>query len=200
MKWLVSSYITLLLLGRSCGNYFAAVRLSSSGQSPESYLQLRACIESALYAFNIYSDPKLAKIWINRHKNAQSRRDSQNSFKPSLILNKLIQANHSLGQKVKKDYERCIDYGAHPVERSVSSNLSITREKISIKLLNTTDGILQACLLACVICGLDAIKVFNLIYPNDFNKFNVELRIQAIQDQFGRTAPEVSYKLKAKKF
>jgi hypothetical protein len=74
-----------------------------------------------------------------------------------------------------------------------------TGGKMVLDLLNTTDGILQMCLLMCVTCGLNTIKVFNLIYPDDFKKFNVEQRIQTILGQFRLIAPEVSYKLRAKK-
>jgi hypothetical protein len=195
----LSNFVTVLLLHRACGNYFASVRLSSSGQLPESYVLLRACIENALYAFNVYSDPKLAKTWLNRHKNAQSKRASQNLFKPGVILSNLIKTNQSLGQGVKKDYDFCIDLGAHPNERSVTSHLRFTGKEMSSSLFNTTEGIFKACLLMCVTCGLNTIRVFNLIYTDDFKKINVEQRIQTILGQFRRIAPEVSYKLRAKK-
>jgi hypothetical protein len=185
------NWVIKLLLGRACGNYFAAVRLSSSGQLPESYLQLRACIESALYAFNVYSNPKLTQIWLDRHKNEQSRKDCKKLFHLKVIQKNLIQTNQSLGKSIESDYEHCIDYGAHPNERSVSSNLSFTGQKVAFGLFNTTEGIFQWCLAACVMCGLDAIKVFNLIYPDDFKKFNAEQRIRSIEEQHIRIIPEI---------
>ncbi|MFH1370064.1 MAG: hypothetical protein ABII09_02080 [Planctomycetota bacterium] len=192
-----SSFVIALLLGRACGNYFATVRLSSSGQLSEAYVQLRTCIESALYAFNIHSERSSAQVWLDRHKSNKSRKVSLNLFKPGVIMSRLEQTNQSLGQETKRDYEHCIDYGAHPNERSVSSNLNISGGKISLILLNTTEGIFEFCLSACVMCGLDVVKIFNLIYPDDFKKFNADQRMQSIQLQFGRIAPGVSFALRA---
>ena len=190
-----SSGVIALLLGGACRNYLAAVRLSSSGQLTESYAQLRACIEDALYAFNIYRAPELARTWLDRHKGEKSRKDSLNSFKPGTILNELTLTNQSLGKNIKREYENCIDYGAHPNERSVTPNLTFTGSGISVALLNTTEGIFQACLLTCVRCGVEAIEVFKMIYPDDFKKFNVEQRIEAIHKQYSRISPEIRYKL-----
>jgi hypothetical protein len=194
----LGGFVKVSLLDRAFGNYFAFVRLSTSGQLTESYVLLRACIESALYAFNIHNNPELVKIWLNRHKNAQSKKDSQNLFKPGVILSNLIQTNQSLGKNIKSDYEWCIDFGAHPNERAVIQNLKVTGRKMSFSLLNTTEGVFQGCLSMCATCGVNTLKLFNLIYPDDFKKFNAEERIQAIQEQMKRIAPEISYKLRSK--
>lgn len=191
-----SSFAIAALLGRACGNYFAAVRLSSSGQLAECYAQLRACLEDALYAFNIHSDPTLAKVWFDRHQNDDSRKKSIKQFKPIDILEKLRQKNLSLGLEAAKDYDKCIDFGAHPNERSVTSNLRLSNGKISLELFNTQKGMFEACLLVCVMCGSDAIRIFNLIYPNEFKRINVGQRIQNIQVQFGRIAPGPVYNLR----
>jgi hypothetical protein len=188
----ISSSVIALLFGRACGNYFAAIRLSSSGQLAESYVQLRACIEDALYAFNIHKEPMLAQVWLDRHKDDKARKNSKKSFSLKNILDKLEQIDKKLGQETAKHYEKCIDYGAHPNERSVFPNMDIIPNgKISLKLFNTSEGVFEGCLLMCVMCGLDAIKIFNLIYPDDFKKFNADQRIQNIQSQFNQIAPGV---------
>lgn len=191
-----SSFAIASLLGRACGNFFAAVRLSSSGQLAECYAQLRACLEDALYAFNIHLDSGLAQVWFDRHQNDDSRKKSIKQFKPIDILEKLRQKNLSLGLEAAKDYDKCIDFGAHPNERSVTSNLRLSNGKISLELFNTQKGMFEACLLVCVMCGSDAIRIFNLIYPNEFKRINVGQRIQNIQVQFGRIAPGPVYNLR----
>lgn len=184
-----SSFAIASLLGRACGNFFAAVRLSSSGQLAECYAQLRACLEDALYAFNIHLDSGLAQVWFDRHQNDDSRKKSIKQFKPTDILEKLKQKSLSLGQNVAEDYNRCIDFGAHPNERSVTSNLILQGGRISIQLFNTEKGVFQACLLVCIRCGVDVIKVFDLIYQNEFKRINADHRICNIQEQFRRIAP-----------
>jgi len=190
------SFAIASLLGRVCGNYFAAVRLSTSGQLPECYAQLRVCIENALYAVNIHNDPTLAKVWFDRHLCDKSRKESVKLFRPSDILDKLKQFNQKLGNETARDYEGCIDFGAHPNEKSVTSNLSLSGGKISLDLLNTQKGMFEACLLVCVMCGLDAIRIFNLIYPKEFKGINADQRIQNIQEQFTRITPGPVYELR----
>jgi len=191
-----SGFAIALLLGRACGSYFASVRLSSSGQLAECYVQLRACLENALYAFNIHDDLTLAQVWFERHKNEATRKKSVNLFRPSCILDKLKQKNSFLGRGVGKNYDRCIDFGAHPNERSVTSNLKVSNDKINLDLLNTEKGVFHGCLLACVMCGLDVVRIFNLVYPGEFKGINAEERIRNIQEKFNRIAPGPIYDLR----
>jgi len=108
----------------------------------------------------------------------------------------LKQKSLSFGQNVEEDYNRCIDFGAHPNERSITSNLILQEGRIILQLLNTEKGVFQACLLACVRCGVDAIRVFDLIYPNEFKRINADQRIRNIQEQFSRIALGPVYDLR----
>lgn len=184
------------LLGRASGSLFAAVRLSSSGQLSECYTQLRACIESALYAFNMHINQANGQVWLDRHENEVSRKACVKAFSPKKILDALKIMSPSLGRSIGVHYERCIDFGAHPNERSVSTNLNLSNGKISLRLLNTERGMFHACLLICVACGVDVMKAFALLYPNEFTAINAQIRIGNIEQQYARIAPGPLYDLK----
>lgn len=176
---------------RAAGNFFAAVRLSSSGQLAESFAQLRVCIENALYAFNIHTEPQLAKVWFNRHKDEQSKRESRNKFKPSDILFKLKSVDTRLYKDANKWYNICIDCGAHPNVRSVILNLLLAKaeRRIGLELLNTQQPAFELCLTICCLVGICVLEIFALVYENEFKQVNADVRVDNIRQQLQRIAP-----------
>lgn len=194
----LSGLVVLSLFGRACGNFFAAVRLVASGQLTESYAQLRVCIENALYASYISSKPTLAKVWGDRHQSEQKRKKCRDSFKISSMIKNLQSQSPALAKRAKKYYNTCIDFGAHPNERSVIPNIQMAKNgPVKLHLLNTEPGFFGACLLAVVSMGLLVVEIFEKVYPNKFKKINSQQRIQTIQGQYNRIAPGVVAALKS---
>ena len=66
-----------LLLLRCHGAYLAAIRLSISGQHPETYSVLRTCLEIALYANHMRAAPSLAEVWLKRSEGLDERRAAE---------------------------------------------------------------------------------------------------------------------------
>ncbi len=194
----LSGLVVLSLFGRACGNFFAAVRLAASGQLTESYAQLRVCIENALYASYISSKPTLAKVWGDRHQSEQKRKKCRNSFKISSMIENLQSQSPALAKRAKKDYNTCIDFGAHPNERSVIPNIQMEKNgPVKLHLLNTEPGFFGACLLAVVSMGLLVVEIFEKVYPDKFKEINSQQRVQTIQGQYNRIAPGVVAALKS---
>jgi hypothetical protein len=67
-------------LHRSHSSFIASCRLSMSGQVAETFPQLRTCLEYALYALHMNKNPSLSKVWVRRHMNKESRKESRQSF------------------------------------------------------------------------------------------------------------------------
>ena len=148
----LSTIVIVSLFGRACGNFFAAVSLATSGQLTESYAQLRVCIENAFYASYIKSQPSLAKVWGDRHQSDQSKKKCIDSFRIGDMIRSLESQNLKLGQRAKKEYDTCIDFGAHPNERSVIPNLKVAEGcPLKLQLLNVDPGLFGACLLSVVL-------------------------------------------------
>ena len=194
----LSSFVVLSLFARACGNFFAAVRLAASGQLTESYAQLRVCIENALYASYIRSKPGLAQVWADRHQSEEKRKKCRDSFKISSMIENLQSQSRALAKRVKKEYDTCIDFGAHPNERSVVPNLQMAKNgSLRHYLFNTEPGVYGACLLAVVSMALSVVEIFEKVYPNEFKEINGRQRVQTIQDQYMRIAPGVVVALKS---
>ena len=58
-----SDFFPTLCLLRAHAAYFAAVRLSISGQVAEAYMVIRKCIENALYGFYLSKNPDDCQIF-----------------------------------------------------------------------------------------------------------------------------------------
>jgi hypothetical protein len=190
-----------LLLGRTCGSFLAAIRLLSGTQPSESYAQLRVCLESALYAFNIHHEPALAKVWVDRHNSDEKRKECKRKFSPQAILKLLTTENRRLAMAIARDYEGCIDFGAHPNERSVFPNLRITghqgRQEMQLALLNPSRAFLEGSMLVCARAALSAIKIYELVCPDEWRSANATEKVHTIKATLDTISPGVVHRLRS---
>lgn len=194
----VSSLVVVSLYGRTVGSFLAAVRLVTSGQLAEFYAQLRVCIESALYAFHVRTAPSLAGVWFNRHDDAEARKKCQNSFKVGEIWKLLKSQDAALEKRASEAYQRCIDFGAHPNERSVTVNLEANPEDgVTFHHLNTRPVLFDLSLLTVVHITLCVVEIFEKVFPEKFTQVNSRECRRSIQEQHDRIAPGVIAKFKA---
>lgn len=118
-------FLAAMLLLRTHSAYRGACRLSLSGQVPETFVLLRSCIENALYALHINQNPEAGEKWLKRHDDKESLKVAKNEFKYVNVIKTLDSVNPSICQTVRILYERSIDFGAHPNERSITSSMKI---------------------------------------------------------------------------
>lgn len=103
----------------ACGNALA-------GQASDMCPQIRICLEYAGYALHLYKNPNLVDVWVDRHENPKSMKLVKKEFQISSIK-ATIRGFDRHGEKVfDKLYNDAIDFGGHPNERSVTSNLIIS--------------------------------------------------------------------------
>ena len=122
-----------LFLLRAHSSYLGAVRLSTSGQVPETYMVLRGCIENSLYGLYLHKKPEEREIWLKRHDDDESKRRVRRKFKITSMLD-LLESSHASTSRVARElYEDTIDYGAHPNERTITSALRMKKEERVIR-------------------------------------------------------------------
>jgi len=193
----------VLLFVRALGNFFAAVRLAASGQLiSECYAQLCICLECFLYAFRIHQGgTAAAQVWLQRHNSDESEKQCKKNFQPKDIYDQLIASYPKLGGQVRNAYQTCIDFGAHPNERSVIPNLEFyeqdERTKIRVNLLNTREPFFKPCLVMVVNVGIYTLQIFEKLYPQEFNSLNVGIKVTNIERTLRRIKPAVLYGLKS---
>lgn len=110
----LNSYVMLL----------AAVRQALSGHIVPVFPILRTALESSCYAYLIATDNSKALIWLNRHKSQSELDKCRNTFTVNKTVNGLKEISSEMAEYVKAHYDACIDFGAHPNEKSIFNHLT----------------------------------------------------------------------------
>lgn len=165
-----------LFVSRCHSTYLGAVRLVTSGQVVETYMLLRGCIENALYAHFIQTDPTLDSelpsritTWLKREDDEEAKRACRNMYSYGRLRRNLAKYNQDLGSKMSDLYEHTLDYGAHPnfLGHITSSDMKIEDGSVDILVTGDTD-ICKVGLQTTVKVGVMSLKMFELIYGGRF--------------------------------
>jgi hypothetical protein len=170
-------FLASLLLLRTHSAYRAACRMSLSGQVPEAFVLLRSCIEYSLYALHINKNPEAGEKWINRHQDEEALKSAKNEFTYGRVIKTLETIDSSIYQTSRGLYERSIDFGAHPNERSITSSLKIIKGKDRIEfqqLYLASDGkLLSHGLKSTAQVGLCSLYILRHIFKERFDIIGV---------------------------
>lgn len=175
----LESEIAHVLFGRSCGCFLGAVRLSCSGQLAETWVLLRACIENSLYGFYISRNPKRATIWIDRHKDEASKKKCKDTFKVGSIWAELKTGSATTAKEAKQLYDKAIDWGAHPNERSVFPNIVPKQDGsgLSLRLITSDPTFIRVGVIYTIKASLLTFRIFALVFPDVFSQPNLDLKV-----------------------
>jgi len=117
--------LTPLLFIRAHAAYRAGCEHAVAGQATEAFPEMRICLENAAYALHIHKNPSLAETWLRRHDNAIALKTVRDEFTVARLRATIAKANRHLATVFGELYDRTIDFGAHPNEKAVTSNLSV---------------------------------------------------------------------------
>jgi hypothetical protein len=82
-----------------------------AGQTVESFVLLRSCLEFAAYGLHIDKVPGAGKKWFDRHNDAASRKAVNNAFRMHNVRPTVAKCDGRLGTVFDTLYERAIDFG-----------------------------------------------------------------------------------------
>lgn len=122
-----SALVALLLL-RTHSAYRAATLIAASGMPTDTYPLVRTILETAGYALLIHRDSTLGTAWLSRDDGPIEKRIVRNTFTVRAVKDALMQVDPGLLRVFDSLYEYCIDFGAHPNEKSLTANMSMTEE------------------------------------------------------------------------
>jgi hypothetical protein len=173
-------------LVRSHSAYRAACATATAGQLPESSVLLRSSLEYAGYALHIFRHPALEETWLRRHDDAASLSAVRNAFSATSIEKTIMETEAKLGKIYKELYQRTIDFGGHPNERGVSSNMLLEEsgnEKQLLKIylhanaLNIMNSFAEVARI-----GFCCLHIFQHIFKERFSLLDLKNRLFALRE------------------
>ena len=173
---------------RSHAAYLGAVRLAVAGQLPEAYMLLRGSIENALYGLYIYKNPKTKEVWLRRHESDASKKKAKSEFQIGPMLSLSESLDKKTGLIVRELYERTIDYGGHPNERAILSNLKQTKGSDVIQFdsiyLGGDSPAFRLCLKTCAQTAIACLLVFYNVFRTRFDLLGIPGEIDKLKKGF----------------
>jgi hypothetical protein len=124
-----TNLISPLLFFRCHAAYRAACEHALAGQIAESFLQNRACLEYAGYSLHIHKNAGFDELWLRRHDDDASLKAMKAEFLIAKISASIANVNRHTAKVFDDLYQRAIDYGAHPNERSMTGSLAIVERE-----------------------------------------------------------------------
>lgn len=137
----------------------------------------RTMLEYAAYAVHIHRNPSLALVWLNRHNDDASLKAQKSAFQHISVSASVTAANRHAGKRFEDLYQRTIDFGAHPNERSVTGNTKVLKEtgkRTMLAIMQHGDGVeLDTALLTTARCGLVSMEMLQVVFNARFEILGV---------------------------
>ena len=159
---------------RTHSSFLGGARLTLSGQIPEAFMVLRGCLENAIYGLYLSRHPESRKTWLRRHHNKEAYEKVKNEFRMGRLLDDFLsKVDKNLYQMANTLYKRTIDYGAHPNEAALTSNLKLSKGQDYVKFnLNYLTGdslLLRLCLKTNAQIGVCSLYIFRHVYRERYD-------------------------------
>lgn len=169
--------LTPLFVFRSHSAFRTGCQLASGGQISESFCVLRACLECALYCLHIYEHDSLGEVWLRRHDDKASLKASRNEFSHSKVMTTLRNNDPKLCATIQSLYERTIDFGGHPNERSITSSMvtETSETEVGVKqfYLHGDSLYLEHGLKSSAQIGLGGLYILRHVFRERFNVLDI---------------------------
>jgi hypothetical protein len=166
------SEVEAMLFLRCHAAFRAAAGEAMAGQAVECYRQCRGMLENAAYAVHIRRDPSLATVWLNRHRDEAGMKASKKAFRYIAVTASVAAANQHAGKRFADLYQRTIDWGGHPNERSVTGNMKMIEEpdrRVMLAIMLHGDGVeLDMALKTVAQCAMVSLELLQILYNAKF--------------------------------
>lgn len=166
-----------LFVMRSHSAYRAGCQLASGGQISESFCVLRACLECALYCLHIYEHDSLGEVWLRRHDDEASLKASRDEFSHSKVMTTLRNNDPRLCATIQSLYERTIDFGGHPNERSITGSMMVKTSETEVGIrqiyLHGDSLSLEHGLKSSAQIGLGGLYILRLVFRERFDILDI---------------------------
>jgi hypothetical protein len=113
--------MSAVLLNRCQYAFKTASGLALAGQVVEVFPILRSVLEYAGYGLLLHESPELESVFVLRHLSPKEKKKQKDAFNIGAVKVAVRRRNTNLADVFVENYERTIDFGAHPNPRGVFS-------------------------------------------------------------------------------
>ena len=156
-----------------------------SGEAPETFPLLRACLEYALYVVHINRNPGHGEIWLRRHDDDAARSKAKRNFQHVTVMETLERADATLAGQIKKLYERSIDFGAHPNERAMTGSMHIEEvsdgKVFSANYIHGDALVLAHLLKTTAQVGVGALLMLSIVFRDRFRLLTIDMSLDRLK-------------------
>jgi hypothetical protein len=178
-------FVSGFFLIRTHCSYLGATRLALSGQLAEAYMVLRGCLESALYGLYVAGSPYRQEIWLRRHDDEESEKRTKGEFQVRKVMDHLKEKDERTQAITQKLYDTTIDYGAHPNERAISSQITTTtdgtRANFSAEVFIVGNIPHAACMKSAARIGVCCMDIFSHVFRTRYEILGIDVRLDELR-------------------
>ena len=175
-----------LFLLKAHSSFRAAVGLAMSGQSPEAFMVMRGCLESALYGLYINRNEDAFGVWIRRHEDDKARKRVRKEFTIARMWETLKSIDAKLQGETEALYEKTIDLGAHPNPASVISALKMSkgedRTKFQLAYLSAEPEVIRGTMKSAAQTGVIGLSIFRYVLKERYDILGLTAQLPVLRD------------------
>ena len=204
----VDETIVGAFVASSYSSWLAGANLVLASHLSESFQPLRACVESAFYAFRIKTDRSSWERWKHRPTVAEmdarpdeagvlrkTRKDVGREFSVGTIAASFPSSARALRDRAVRLYDELIDHGAHfnfPALRRSYKHTGVGEDHFSaiIKIINGSESDRAFCFTKATEVGVTVLEVLDLAIDDEWDSAQVRSAIGRIQNSLRKRPKE----------
>jgi hypothetical protein len=170
---------------RAHSAFRAACGTSMAGQVAETFPLLRSTLEFAGYGLRIAVNDPLGEVWLRRHDDEETIKVVKREFTISNIRGTIEARDKKLAEVFDTLYQRAVDFGAHPNERSITGSMSV-EEQPGQKLykqmfLHDDDLPMRHALRTTAQVGICALQVLQWAFRERFELLGIRAELEQVR-------------------
>ncbi len=175
------SLITPHLFVRAHAAYRAACEHALAGQLAEVFPMSRVALEYAGYAIHLHHQPMFEEVWLKRHDSEATLQAVKEEFKISNVKATIKKYDQHNAIVFNDLYQRAIDFGGHPNEGALSTNLKLVEsddKREYLQLCLHGDGMpMEYGLKTTAQTGVCVLQIFQDVFKGRFELLGVRAKV-----------------------
>ena len=182
----VENMAPLMMFFRAHSAFRAGCSVGMGGMTVEGMAVLRLSLEFAGYACLLKESPSLAMVWWDRDVDEKTLKEARRQLTGSAVAKAVKKMDSRLGEIYEMLYDRTIQFGGHPNEKTVTQSLKMhnTPEETRIDqiYLQGDATILDHWIRTANQIGICVLKLFERVHHERFERLNVKARIATLSE------------------